>query len=199
MFPIGEAVGEHALSEWLSTAAAFAVLSRNPTGYVFELTRKMTLRRKREIGAYCRNGLVGIGQQLLRFLDFFTHYVIGKVLPRLLLEARGQTGAAHIHRRRDVLRGDGLRNVVLHVIRNVHDKLGSVFSHVQFSDALCIVKHHVKLQIHKTFLAVHKFAFADVRIAECESVVDVHSSPDCSTGNKRCSNYEGVFELSEMI
>lgn len=91
----------------------FAVVGRSAPREFFECARKVALRRKAQICADRRKGLVGVDKQALRLFDSLFRDVIGQVFARLRLEARGQPRAAEKESSGDVVGGDGFGYVLL--------------------------------------------------------------------------------------
>ena len=160
---------------------------------------KWLCEEKTQIGAYRRDGLVRIAKKALCLLGFFFEDKIDEVLARLLLEFFEEAGAAHEQHLGDLLRRDGLAEVVADIVHDVHHELGRGASHSQLLHTLGVVKDHVILQVGDTRVVAQKFALLDIAVAQGGGVVDVHASADGGAGGERRRDDEGILHLPQLV
>lgn len=94
----------------------FAIFVGQAAGISFEYVRKVALRGKPKVGAYCRNGLVGVTQQPLCLRHLFFQNKVYQLFSRFLFELHRQAAAAYKQRFCHVFGGYCLRDVAVHGI-----------------------------------------------------------------------------------
>ena len=92
----------------------FVLLGRHARIF-FELRLEVTLRRKVEIHAYLKEGMVGVANKSLRFENLLLHYVVGKRHSRFFLELGGEIRTVHFEHIRDVVHEQALIDIFLDI------------------------------------------------------------------------------------
>ena len=108
----------------------------------------MAVGGEAQIRADGGGGLVGIEEEALGFLRFFSEDVIGEGDARLLPEPGGEIGAAQVELRRHALGADGLGQVAAHVVGHVRGQPGGMAAQMELLHLLRVLQDHAVLQVH---------------------------------------------------
>ena len=140
-------------------------------------------------------GAVSVAQKPLGLLRFLPEDKLAERNAGLGVKPRGQVGAPHIQRLGQLLGGDGLGKMLLHVVGHHLGQPPRMLPQMQPLHPSGEFQHHVVLQVGDLLRRVQPLAALYIGVAEGEGVVHVQPAPYGRPGAQRSGDDEEILQV----